>query len=70
LRKLRAFWAPRCLNIPGPRARGSLYFVSFYALAIGGLTQARRLTRGHARQPGIGLFTLTSVITFVDYDQR
>jgi hypothetical protein len=49
----------------------SLYFLPFYALALAGFVLARRNTSfvGLASL-SVAMFTLTSVITIVDYDQR
>jgi hypothetical protein len=71
-RKLRTFWAPALPEYSWIHAVvASAYFVSLYGLAIVGLAQIRRPTpMVTLASLTIVLFTLTSLITFVDYDQR
>ena len=71
-RKLRTFWSP---SLPDYSARhavlSSVYFGLFYALAIVGWVQARRLRYLITLSSlSVVLLTLTSVVTIVDYDLR
>jgi hypothetical protein len=72
LRKLRMFWTPVLPEYSLPHAIATgLYFVAFYVFALTGFAHARRLTSLVALvSSSVLLFTLTSLITFVDYDQR
>jgi Dolichyl-phosphate-mannose-protein mannosyltransferase len=71
-RKLRAFWAPALPEYSMPHALAAgLYFVLFDLLAIIGLVQARRNTALVSLiGVGVAVFTLTSLVTIVDYDLR
>jgi hypothetical protein len=71
-RKLRLFWTPVLPEYsPTHALASSLYFVPLYALAIGGLVYARHQTALVTLcVSNVLLFTLMSVITIVDYDQR
>jgi hypothetical protein len=72
IRKLRMFWTPALPEYaPAHALAASLYFVPFYALALAGFVLARRQTFLITLTGlSVMLFTLTSVITIVDYDQR
>jgi hypothetical protein len=72
LRKLRMFWAPALLEYtPIHTVAASLFFVPFYALALAGFVLARRaIFLITLCGLSVVLFTLTSVLTIVDYDQR
>jgi hypothetical protein len=72
VRKLRMFWTPVLPEYSFAHAIvASLYFVPFYALAIVGFVRTRRVSGLFTLTSlSVALFTLTSVITIVDYDQR
>jgi hypothetical protein len=72
LRKLRLFWTPVLPEYSLRHAVGaSLYFVPFYMLALVGLIRARHFRSLFTLTVlSVVLFTLTSLITIVDYDQR
>lgn len=72
MRKFRTFWTPVLPSYSFAHAlASSAYFLSFYALAVVGLLRARG-SKWLVTVTAISvvLFTLTSLITFVDYDQR
>jgi 4-amino-4-deoxy-L-arabinose transferase-like glycosyltransferase len=71
-RKLRMFWAPALPEYSLAHAvASSAYFLTFYALALAGFVLARRITSlTTLASLSVGLFTLASLITIVDYDQR
>ncbi len=71
-RKLRMFWTPVLPEYSLVHAVAStLYFVPFYALAAVGLVRAWRLKwLVLLTTLTVAMFTVTSLITIVDYDQR
>jgi hypothetical protein len=71
-RKLRLFWAPVLPEYSATHAVGStLYFLALYALAIIGVASQRSLSPFVLLcVTSVILFTMTSLITIVDYDQR
>ena len=72
LRKLRLFWTPALPEYSLVHAIGSsLYFVGFYLLAIVGFVRVHRPTPLVVLSgSSVVLFTLLSLVTIVDYDQR
>jgi len=72
VRKLRTFWAPALPEYSLPHALAAgLYFGLFYVLALAGLVEARRFTPLVTLVVlGVAAFTLTSLVTIVDYDLR
>ena len=71
-RKLKLFWTPVLPEYSVPHALGSgAYFIAFYVLAVLGLVRVRRYDALTTLcLASVFLFTLTSLITIVDYDQR
>jgi hypothetical protein len=71
-RKFRAFWAPALPEWSLPhKVLKTAYFLPLYALAMVGLARSRRNVAFAALTVlGIASFMLTSLVTFVDYDQR
>lgn len=73
LRKLKVFWTPVLPEFSLRHALLSLaFYVPFYLAAAGGIRLVARRSPNDVifLLTGIASFTLTAMITFVDYDQR
>jgi 4-amino-4-deoxy-L-arabinose transferase-like glycosyltransferase len=72
LRKLRLFWTPILPEYSSAHAvTSSLFFLSFYVLGVIGFVRIRHIGPLIVLCAGsVLLFTLTSLVTIVDYDQR